>query len=71
MVHRLSGRAEHRRHHPLKQLPQLGPRRAAELPDGWTSGRLHLALGGDGAVLAPSAVDVDTHTGFVIGDDRS
>ena len=42
----------------------------AELPAGWSSGRLHLALVSDGTVLARSAVDVDTHTGFVIGDDR-
>ncbi|MEV0827134.1 glycoside hydrolase family 2 protein [Nonomuraea rubra] len=42
----------------------------AELPDGWTSGRLHLALVSDGAVVARSAVDVDTFTGFVIGDNR-
>jgi beta-galactosidase/beta-glucuronidase len=42
----------------------------AELPDGWTSGRLHIALISDGAVVARSAVDVDTYTGFVIGDNR-
>ncbi|SEG98157.1 Glycosyl hydrolases family 2 [Nonomuraea solani] len=42
----------------------------AGLPAGWTSGRLHIALVSDGAVLARSAVDVDTHTEFVIGDDR-
>ena len=42
----------------------------AELPDGWTSGRLHIALvSDDGTVLARSAVDVDTHTAPVIGDD--
>ncbi|WP_219468725.1 glycoside hydrolase family 2 protein [Nonomuraea rhizosphaerae] len=42
----------------------------ARLPEGWTSGRLHLALvAEDGAVLARSAVDVDTHTAPVIGDD--
>ncbi|UBU13105.1 glycoside hydrolase family 2 protein [Nonomuraea gerenzanensis] len=42
----------------------------AELPEGWTSGRLHVALVSDGAVVARSAVDIDTHTGFVIGDNR-
>ncbi|MEV0620452.1 sugar-binding domain-containing protein [Nonomuraea sp. NPDC050404] len=42
----------------------------AELPAGWTSGRLHLALVSDGAVVARSAVDVDTFTKFVIGDNR-
>ncbi|MEV4173295.1 sugar-binding domain-containing protein [Nonomuraea sp. NPDC049709] len=42
----------------------------ASLPEGWTSGRLHIALIGDGTVLARSAVDVDTFTGFVIGDNR-
>ncbi|AQZ68172.1 glycosyl hydrolase family 2 [[Actinomadura] parvosata subsp. kistnae] len=42
----------------------------AELPAGWTSGRLHVALVSDGAVIARSALDVDTHTGPVIGDDR-
>ncbi|MEV4469865.1 sugar-binding domain-containing protein [Nonomuraea sp. NPDC049504] len=42
----------------------------AELPDGWTSGRLHLALVSDGVVVARSAVDVDTHTAPVIGDNR-
>ncbi|MFC4118769.1 glycoside hydrolase family 2 protein [Nonomuraea zeae] len=41
----------------------------AELPAGWTSGRLHVALVSDGAVVARSAVDVDTFTGHVIGDD--
>ncbi|MFI7148915.1 glycoside hydrolase family 2 protein [Nonomuraea sp. NPDC050022] len=42
----------------------------AELPDGWTSGRLHIALvSDDGIVLARSAVDVDTHIAPVIGDD--
>ncbi|MBE3015643.1 glycoside hydrolase family 2 [Microbispora sp. NEAU-D428] len=41
----------------------------AVLPDGWTSGRLHIALVGDGGVVARSALDVDTHTGHVIGDD--
>jgi hypothetical protein len=41
----------------------------AELPDGWTSGRLHIALVSNGAVLARSAVDVDTHTAPIIGDD--
>lgn len=58
-----AGRGQHR--------PRTALCRAAELPDGWTSGRLHLALVRDGAVLARSAVDVDDHTGFVIGDDRS
>ncbi|NUP81795.1 MAG: glycoside hydrolase family 2 [Nonomuraea sp.] len=42
----------------------------ATLPEGWTSGRLHLALISDGEVVARSAVDVDTHTAPVIGDDR-
>jgi beta-galactosidase/beta-glucuronidase len=41
----------------------------AGLPAGWTSGRLHVALVSDGAVVARSAVDVDTFTGHVIGDD--
>ncbi|MER6582715.1 sugar-binding domain-containing protein [Nonomuraea sp. NPDC001023] len=41
----------------------------AALPDGWTSGRLHVALVSEGAVVARSAVDVDTHTDPVIGDD--
>ncbi|WP_302893329.1 glycoside hydrolase family 2 protein [Actinomadura luzonensis] len=42
----------------------------AALPDGWPSGRLHLALTGPGGeVLARSAVDVDTRTDPVIGDD--
>ncbi|MEU6410376.1 sugar-binding domain-containing protein [Microbispora sp. NPDC046933] len=41
----------------------------AVLPDGWTSGRLHIALAGDGGVVARSALDVDTHTALVIGDD--
>jgi hypothetical protein len=40
-----------------------------ELPDGWTSGRLHIALVSEGVVLARSAVDVDTHTAPAIGDD--
>jgi hypothetical protein len=31
----------------------------AGLPDGWTSGRLHLALVSEGAVVARTAVDVD------------
>ncbi|KAB8196752.1 glycoside hydrolase family 2 [Nonomuraea phyllanthi] len=46
----------------------------AALPDGWTSGRLHIALvsgGPGGTVVARSAVDVDTHTAPVIGDDPS
>ncbi|PZG19029.1 glycoside hydrolase family 2 protein [Nonomuraea aridisoli] len=43
----------------------------AELPAGWTSGRLHVTLVSDGVVVARSAVDVDTFTGDVIGDDRS
>ncbi|MBF8188666.1 hypothetical protein ITP53_23635 [Nonomuraea sp. K274] len=45
----------------------------AELPAGWTSGRLHLVLVSDCAVVARSAVDVDvdTLTGHVIGDDRA
>ena len=42
----------------------------AELPGGWTSGRLHIVLVSDGAVLARTAVDVDTDTAPVIGDDR-
>ncbi|MEV0379324.1 sugar-binding domain-containing protein [Nonomuraea sp. NPDC050643] len=42
----------------------------AELPEGWASGRLHIALVSDGAVLARAAVDVDTHTDSVIGDNR-
>lgn len=42
----------------------------AELPAGWTSGRLHVALVSDGVVVARSAVDVDTFTGPVIGDNR-
>ncbi|GAA3008362.1 glycoside hydrolase family 2 protein [Streptosporangium longisporum] len=48
----------------------------AELPEGWGSGRLHIALvadgadGAGGAVLARTAVDVDTCTAPVIGDDR-
>ncbi|OPG05788.1 glycoside hydrolase family 2 protein [Microbispora sp. GKU 823] len=41
----------------------------AVLPDGWTSGRLHIALVGEGGVVARSALDVDTHTDPVIGDD--
>ncbi|WP_433431879.1 glycoside hydrolase family 2 protein [Nonomuraea sp. CA-141351] len=41
----------------------------ARLPDGWTSGRLHIALVSGGTVVARSAVDVDTHTAPVIGDD--
>ncbi|GIH66032.1 glycoside hydrolase family 2 protein [Microbispora siamensis] len=41
----------------------------AVLPDGWTSGRLHIALVGEGGVVARSALDVDTHTAPVIGDD--
>ncbi|GAA2888967.1 glycoside hydrolase family 2 [Streptosporangium fragile] len=41
----------------------------AELPAGWTSGRLHIALVSGGAVIARSAVDVDTRTDPVIGDD--
>ncbi|MGP3958195.1 glycoside hydrolase family 2 protein [Nonomuraea sp. 3N208] len=41
-----------------------------ELPAGWTSGRLHLALVSDGVVVARSAVDVETHTAPLIGDDR-
>ncbi|MDP4502570.1 glycoside hydrolase family 2 protein [Nonomuraea turcica] len=44
---------------------------SAELPAGWTSGRLHLALVSDGAVVARSAVDVDTCTTPVIGDDSN
>ncbi|MGW4792031.1 glycoside hydrolase family 2 protein [Nonomuraea sp. NPDC004297] len=42
----------------------------AELPAGWTSGRLHLALVSGGAVVARSAVDVDTFTGHIVGDNR-
>lgn len=42
----------------------------AELPAGWTSGRLHLALVSGGAVVARSAVDVDTFTGHLVGDNR-
>ncbi|MFB4276648.1 MULTISPECIES: glycoside hydrolase family 2 protein [unclassified Nonomuraea] len=42
----------------------------ATLPEGWSSGRLHIALISDGTVVARSAVDVDTFTGFVIGDNR-
>ncbi|MFI6739040.1 glycoside hydrolase family 2 protein [Nonomuraea sp. NPDC050451] len=41
----------------------------AALPAGWTSGRLHIALVSDGEIVARSAVDVDTHTAPVIGDD--
>jgi len=41
----------------------------AVLPDGWTSGRLHIALVGDGGVIARTALDVDTYTAHVIGDD--
>ncbi|GAB3132430.1 glycoside hydrolase family 2 protein [Microbispora hainanensis] len=41
----------------------------AVLPDGWTSGRLHIALVGGGGVIARTALDVDTHTAHVIGDD--
>jgi len=41
----------------------------AVLPDGWPSGRLHIALVGDGGVIARTALDVDTHTAHVIGDD--
>ncbi|WP_316745594.1 sugar-binding domain-containing protein [Streptomyces sp. MK7] len=42
---------------------------SAALPEGWTSGRLHLALVADGAVVARSALDVDTRTAPHIGDD--
>lgn len=42
----------------------------AALPDGWSSGRLHVALVSDGTVVARSAVDVDTFTGRVIGDQH-
>ncbi|GAA4095185.1 glycoside hydrolase family 2 protein [Nonomuraea soli] len=42
---------------------------AAALPEGWTSGRLHLALVVNGEVAARSAVDVDTRTEPHIGDD--
>ncbi|GGO21953.1 hypothetical protein GCM10010116_44240 [Microbispora rosea subsp. aerata] len=41
----------------------------AVLPDGWTSGRPHIALVADGRVVARSAVDADTRTTPVIGDD--
>ncbi|MEW2298212.1 sugar-binding domain-containing protein [Streptomyces sp. NPDC006743] len=41
----------------------------AALPEGWTSGRLHLALVVDGTVAARTAVDVDTRTEPHIGDD--
>ncbi|MFC5825157.1 glycoside hydrolase family 2 protein [Nonomuraea insulae] len=42
----------------------------AGLPAGWTSGRLHIALVSDGVVVGRSAVDVDTFTAPVIGDNR-
>ncbi|MEU6420590.1 glycoside hydrolase family 2 protein [Streptomyces spiralis] len=42
---------------------------SAALPEGWTSGRLHLALVADGAVVARTALDVDTRTAPHIGDD--
>ncbi|MEU5087810.1 sugar-binding domain-containing protein [Streptomyces sp. NPDC021356] len=41
----------------------------AVLPEGWTSGRLHLALVVDGTVAARTAVDVDIRTEPHIGDD--
>ncbi|MFF9625150.1 glycoside hydrolase family 2 protein [Streptomyces griseosporeus] len=41
----------------------------AALPEGWVSGRLHLALVVDGAVVARTALDVDTRTEPHIGDD--
>ncbi|MFD7994817.1 glycoside hydrolase family 2 protein [Streptomyces mexicanus] len=41
----------------------------AALPEGWTSGRLHLALVTDGTVVARTALDVDTRTEPYIGDD--
>ncbi|MGQ4442555.1 glycoside hydrolase family 2, partial [Streptomyces violaceoruber] len=41
----------------------------AALPDGWTSGRLHLALVVDGTVAARTALDVDTRTDPYIGDE--
>lgn len=42
----------------------------AALPDGWTSGRLHLALVTTaGTVVARTALDVDTRTARHIGDD--
>ncbi|MYS72792.1 glycoside hydrolase family 2 [Streptomyces sp. SID5926] len=41
----------------------------ATLPDGWVSGRLHLALVVDGTVAARTALDVDTRTDPYIGDD--
>ncbi|MFZ3572807.1 glycoside hydrolase family 2 protein [Streptomyces sp. BH097] len=41
----------------------------AVLPDGWTSGRLHLALVDQGAVVARTALDVDTRTAPQLGDD--
>lgn len=43
----------------------------ATLPEGWTSGRLHLALVRDGVTVARTAIDVDTHTAPIIGDDRT
>lgn len=41
----------------------------ATLPEGWTSGRLHLALVTEGTVLARTALDVDTRTAPHVGDD--
>ncbi|MFD0313161.1 glycoside hydrolase family 2 protein [Streptomyces flavalbus] len=41
----------------------------ATLPEGWTSGRLHLALVTAGTVVARTALDVDTRTAPHIGDD--
>ncbi|MFB8773918.1 glycoside hydrolase family 2 protein [Streptomyces broussonetiae] len=41
----------------------------AALPEGWASGRLHLALVAEGTVLARTALDVDTRTAPRIGDD--
>ncbi|WP_053846527.1 glycoside hydrolase family 2 protein [Streptomyces sp. NRRL B-24085] len=42
---------------------------AATLPEGWTSGRLHLALVADSTVVARTALDVDTRTALHVGDD--
>ncbi|SDN55832.1 Glycosyl hydrolases family 2 [Streptomyces sp. cf386] len=43
----------------------------AALPEGWTSGRLHLALVAEGTVVARTALDVDTRTAPHVGDDPS
>lgn len=44
---------------------------SASLPDGWTSGRLHIrAVTADGRVAAWAGVDVDSNTGPHIGDDK-